>query len=510
MTSAQPSSRRRLLSLALSTALLLGPVLACAPTEEPVEEPARAVGEPIDRDLAAIQERGRLVMLTETNSTSYFVYRGALMGFEFGMLWAFARDIGVELDVKLVESPAEAYEKLNAGVGDVIASQLTPTAEMLEHVAVTVPLYESPPVLVQRKPGSAVEETGDPVREALDDESTMAEPQPLEVRARLISEPSDLEGETVWVPGDTATFDRLVEIRDELTGEIEIIEIESGYEDLMRDVATGQIALTASPRNLADLKQAVYSNLVIRPNLGPPIETVWAVRENATELHRALDAWLQTEKGGSRYNQLYQKYFVDRNALVERERSGFLTDRTSRLSEWDALIERHAREIDWDWRLLASQMYQESKFSPRARSWAGAMGLLQLMPATAREFGVSSPYDPEQNVAGAVRYLAWLENYWTEKIPDDDERLKFILGSYNAGQGHVSDAMRLARKYGDDPTSWDDVAYWLVQKSKRRIYQDPVVYYGYCRGTEPVAYVAYILERFRHYQQLVPAEVPVA
>lgn len=483
-------------------------MLACAPPEERVE--SRDVGEPIDRDLEAIQERGRLVMLTSTNSTSYFVYRGALMGFEFGMLWAFARDMGVELDVKLVESPAEAYEKLASGVGDVIAAQLTPTAELADEVAFTAPLYESPPVLVQRQAGVDESALSDPVKEALEDEAMMSEAEPIEVRARLIARPSELAGETVWVPEETATVDRLVEIRDEVTGDIEIIELESGYEELIRDVSTGEIALTASPRNLANLKQAVYANLVVRPDLGPPIETVWAVRENAIDLHRALNEWLEQEKGASRYDQLYQKYFVDRRALVERARSGFLTTETSRLSEWDPLLERHAREIGWDWRLLASQTYQESKFSPRARSWAGAMGLLQLMPATAREFGVRSPYDPEQNVAGAVRYLAWLENYWTEEIPDEDERLKFILGSYNAGQGHVGDAMRLARKYGDDPTSWDDVAYWLVQKSKRRIYQDPVVYYGYCRGTEPVVYVAYILERFRHYQQLVPAEVPEA
>ena len=153
-------------------------------------------------------------------------------------------------------------------------------------------------------------------------------------------------------------------------------------------------------------------------------------------------------------------------------------------------------------------MFQESRFEPNARSWAGAMGLLQLMPATAREVDVSDPYDPDQNVAGAVRYLEWLrETYWQERIPDEKERLKFILASYNAGSGHVMDAQRLTEKYGGDPTVWADVAYWLLQKSNEEYYNDPVVKYGYARGLEPVTYVSRILERFDHYSQFTdPAE----
>ena len=497
------------ISLSLALLLVLLPVAGCGPGEEAagdgeIAQALEAEG-PVDRDLAAIQERGRLVMLTTTNSTSYFVYRGALMGFEFGMLWAFARDLGVELDVKLVESPSEAYEKLNSGVGDVIAAQITPNGDLEGRVAFTDPLYESAPALIQRKTAPQRADFPEPVDRVLEGD---AAPEQMTVRARLITRPSELSGRTVWVPEESATVERLVEIRDRVSGDIEIVELDEGFEELVRQVADGEIRLTAGPKNIAELKQAYFTNLIVEPTLGPPIETVWAVRKNAPNLLAALDDWLETERGGARYDQLYEKYFVDREAFIERTKSGFLTNETSRLSEYDALLEEAAGEIDWDWRLLASQTYQESRFKPRARSWAGAMGLLQLMPRTARQFGVTSPYDPQQNVAGAVRFLAWLENYWAPKIPDDAERLKFVLASYNAGQGHVGDARRLATKYGDDQNSWTDVSYWLMQKSKRQFYLDPVVYYGYCRGLEPVTYVAFILERYRHYQQLVPEQVP--
>ena len=115
--------------------------------------------------------------------------------------------------------------------------------------------------------------------------------------------------------------------------------------------------------------------------------------------------------------------------------------------------------------------------------------------------------DPAQNVTGGVKYLRWLEKQWASRIADSTERLKFVLASYNAGLGHIVDAQRLADKHGDDPEKWDDVAYWLLQLAKQEYHADPVVRYGYCRGYEPVTYVALILERFDHYRQFVTPTV---
>lgn len=125
------------------------------------------------------------------------------------------------------------------------------------------------------------------------------------------------------------------------------------------------------------------------------------------------------------------------------------------------------------------------------------------MPTTARQFGVKNANDPVENVQGAVKFLQWLKNYWGERIKDENERLKFILASYNTGAGHVEDAQRLAEKYGGNPQKWDDVAYWLLQKSTTQYCTDPVVRFGFCRGLEPVNYVSAILDRFDHYKQFV-------
>jgi membrane-bound lytic murein transglycosylase F len=216
-----------------------------------------------------------------------------------------------------------------------------------------------------------------------------------------------------------------------------------------------------------------------------------------------LNRWIEEKKNGPLFDKLYKKYFIDRRSYRERVTSEYLTSTTGKLCEFDELIKKYAAELNWDWRLLASQTFQESRFKPNAHSWAGAAGLLQLMPGTAREYGVQNALDPEDNVRGAARFLKWLTTRWSTRIPDEGERIKFILASYNCGAGHVEDAQRLTEKYGGNPTRWDDVSYWLLQKSTQQYSTDPVVKFGFCRGIEPVTYVSLILERFDHYKQFV-------
>ena len=94
----------------------------------------------------------------------------------------------------------------------------------------------------------------------------------------------------------------------------------------------------------------------------------------------------------------------------------------------------------------------------------------------------------------------YLEKYWTNRIADDQERLKFVLASYNAGLAHILDARKLCRKYGKDETSWEDVEYFLLKKSEPEYYRDPLVVAGYCKCEEPVNYVREVLERYEEYK----------
>lgn len=454
-------------------------------------------GKPIERDLPQLLEDGALTALLTYDSTSYFIYRGTPMGFEYELLKAYAEEMDVDLDVKLVRDRSDFWGMLNRGEGDIAAGRIFQMKADSEHVLFTEPLYETSPVVVQSEPGEPA--FNEAVREVLDDY------EEVEVSARLVEKPSELAGRKVYAPEASSMAKVVVEVSEKLTGDIHLIEVEnvSSVEPLIRRVAEGRIELTVAPENVAELSEEYFRNVVIEPSLGPELRVVWALRSNATELKRSLDEWLGKAQGESLTRQLYEKYFEDREGFRERVEDEYLATETGQLSEYDELLKEKAEEIDWDWRLLASQAYQESKFDARARSWAGAQGLLQLMPGTAREVGVRDAYDPEQNAEGAVRYLEKLEGLWEDEISDPDERLKFVLASYNTGRGHVLDAQRLAEKHGDDPQVWDDVAFWLLQKSKRKYYTDPVVKYGYARGMEPVTYVDRILDRFEHYREFV-------
>jgi membrane-bound lytic murein transglycosylase F len=463
-----------------------------------------AIGEPIKRDLPEMRARGSLTVLAPYNSTTYFIYQGEPLGYEYELLRAFAKDVRLDLKMLVVTDPKSIYPLLNSGDGDIAAGRLVPSPQpdVDSPVSFTHALYRTEPALVQQETAPAT--AGEGTEKALQPGPADQSPE-IDIQARLITQPSQLAGRTVAIPEKSAYRRTLIELSDEISGDIHVVEIGGKIQDetLAQKVARGEVQFTVMQRNLAELKEAEFKNLRVRPVLGEKHSVSWAVRKNSPELMNELNRWIEEKKNGAFFEALYQKYFVDRRRYLERVTSEYLTSSTGKLSEFDDLLKQYAGELNWDWRLLASQAYQESRFRPAARSWAGATGLLQLMPKTAQEFGVSNSLDPADNVRGAVKFLKWLQRYWEKRVPDQNERLKFILASYNTGAGHVEDAQRLAEKYGGDPQKWEDVSYWLLQKSTQQYSSDAVVKFGFCRGLEPVNYVSNILERFDHYKQFV-------
>ena len=201
---------------------------------------------------------------------------------------------------------------------------------------------------------------------------------------------------------------------------------------------------------------------------------------------------------------IYNKYFKNQK-YVQMVESDLFALSSGKISNYDEYFKEYSQFIEWDWRLLASLAYQESRFNPRARSWAGAFGLMQLMPTTARRFGVNWNSSPEEQIRAGVEFIQWLEKRFIDNIPEPEERIKFVLASYNVGYGHVMDAIALAGKYGKDPEVWsDNVESCLLMKSNPKYYKDPIVNYGYCRGIETCKFVIEVIERYEHYTNIIP------
>jgi membrane-bound lytic murein transglycosylase F len=449
--------------------------------------PVRRSVPPVSFDFDKIKERGYLIALIDNSSTGLFLYKGRTMGYEYDLLKMFTDSVGVGLRINIVTNLEEAFELLNKGKGDIMAYNLTVTKERKEKVSFTHYHNLVRLMLIQRKP---------------DDWRQM---KLHEIEQELIRNPVDLIGKQVYVRYQSSYLDRLINLSDEIGGDIVIIEDEPNTETehIIKKVAVGEIDYTVAEEDIALLNATYYPNLDVKTAVSFPQQIAWAVRKNSPLLLDTLNNWILEMRKQPDYYTIYNKYFKSSRSSRRRKSSDFSTLGGGELSPYDDLIKKAADQLNWDWRLLAAQIFRESKFNPEVISWAGAIGLMQLLPVTAKEYGVTKLKDPEENLKAGTAHLELLTSIWEEMIDDPDERIKFILASYNVGHGHVRDARRLARKYGEDENSWEVVSDYLLKKSVQAYYNDPIVEFGYCRGTEPVEYVEYIYETFENYKMLV-------
>ena len=309
----------------------------------------------------------------------------------------------------------------------------------------------------------------------------------------------------MFVQKNSSYASRLHNLAEEIGDSIKIMEVEDSLEELIIKVAKGEIDYTISDENMAKVNQTFYPNIDIKTAVSFPQNLAWAIRkENSDLLLNAINSWLIDFKKTTSYALIYNKYFRNSKSATMVGTGLVVTD-DGQLSRWDPVIKRYSDSIQWDWRLLASIIYQESRFYADTTSWAGAYGLMQIMPTTAKHYGIDRKSSPEKNIEAGVKYLKWLDGIFTEKVEYPVERYKFVLASYNAGLGHILDARALAVKYNKDPMVWTgSVDGFILKKSNPRYYLDPVVKYGYCRGEEVFNYVEQIFARYEDYKNIIP------
>src|SRR5688572_5382099 len=211
--------------------------------------------EPIGRDLAQIRERGSLTVVAPYNSTTYFIYQGEPLGYEYELLQAFAKDLGVALKVVVVTDPKSLLPALNEGEGDIAAARLIPNEDNQAAATFTDALYHTDPVLVQQDepPSQAGKGTEKAIKPG------PADPTPeIDIQAKLVTRPAQLAGRRVDLPEQSPFRRTLVELSDEISGEIYVVEVEGKIQDeaLAQKVARGEVQFTVMHKNLADLKEA--------------------------------------------------------------------------------------------------------------------------------------------------------------------------------------------------------------------------------------------------------------
>ncbi|WP_243349122.1 transglycosylase SLT domain-containing protein [Parabacteroides sp. FAFU027] len=425
--------------------------------------------------VSEIKKRGKLRILTLYSSTSYFIYRGQEMGYEYELASGFAESLGVQTEVIVAENTNQLIRLLREGKGDVVAYNMPISKQLKDSISYCGRQFITNQVLVQ----------------------------PTGSKHKPLKDVTELIGKDVYVTGNSRYLQRLIHLNQELGGGIHIhVNNKDSVtsEDLIGMVSNGEIPYTVSDDNIARLNKTYYENIDISLKVSFPQRLSWMVDKQNNSLESALNKWFAENVHSDNYRAIIKRYFEQ-----SKNPSSLIIPKITkgRISAYDLLFRKYAKEIGWDWQLLAAVAFVESKFDPNEVSWAGAKGLMQIMPRTAASVGVygGKAFDPEVNVKGAVTVFHALNRVFS-KVKKRSDRIKFILAAYNSGVSHIVDAQALANKYGKDPLVWEGhVAHYLALKSNPEYYDDPVCKSGYARGTETCNYVTKVMHIFEFYKK---------
>lgn len=437
--------------------------------------------EVLSYDFPQIIQKDTLRVITLNTSISYFIYRDQEMGYHYDMINNFCKKHGLELQIVVAQNPNMLISMLQSGIGDMIAYSV-PVENQLKDSLIYCGLNEvSHQVLVQRNLKADT----------------------------LITDVTQLIGKEIHVVKNTKFEQRMLNLNAELGGGIEIktnSEDTIVTEDLIRMVSSGEIKYTVAEHKLAQLNQTYFKNIDIHLPVSFDQRTSWAVRKDMPILADSLDSWFQQWNSEPSHFRITKRYFEEAKGF-HSELTYSYNDIISHgvISPFDVYFKKYGKDYGIDWRLLASVSYHESTFSTDGESWAGAIGLMGLMPPTAATLGVSKAelFDPEINIKTGAKYLKSLLDVFSS-IKSSDERIKMALASYNGGIGHIADARALAEKYNADKDIWDGSVEKYVQlKRLEQYYKDPVCKSGYFRGDETVNYVKTVMERWAMYKSKV-------
>jgi membrane-bound lytic murein transglycosylase F len=409
--------------------------------------------------LHKIKKAGQITVITRNTPHCYYLYRDEPMGFEYELAKEFADYLGVELEVQIAENWESMVPLLNEGTGALIAAGMTITPSRQNQVAFSNGYMDIQQHLIAHR------------------------------NSPKIKSLAELSGKKIHVRQATAYQERLEELQRqgvELT-----IELHNDIptEELIQQVSQGDIGLTVADSNIALLSRRHYPSAIMAHPISDLRHLGWAVHREARQLKAKIDSFFKVIKENGRFDEIYNKYYGDITSFDYVDLKAFHRNIKNKLSRYSPFIKAAAKKHGFDWRLIAAQIYQESHLNPRAKSRAGARGLMQLLPRTADSLDVNDLYNPVENINGGVGYLKKLYDRFDQA--DDSNRLLIALAAYNVGQGHIQDARNLAVKKNLDPDLWESLAQTLPLLRYRKYYKDAK--YGYCRGTEPVRYIKQIM-----------------
>ena len=468
----------------IKTPVILGLLFFCWTLTSCQDEPKTSIDNDVVVDtlnmLQHVQEKGVFRAVTNCEIINYNTENPTPSGFEYELLSDFCKDYGLELEMIVNDNLDSCFMLLDSCKVDVVAVGVGSNKDMKRRFLLTNPILMQRSVLVQRLP------------KGWNKMSTANE-----VENQLLRSSVDLAGKTIHLPQGSHQVKLLEHLSDQIGDTIFIVECDSlNSVDLVKAVSSGQIDYTVVEEYVARMASIGLKGLDTKLNVSVEQPLGWAIRnnDNDSSLLFALNGWIDGFEQRN-LNRILAKYVNKGNVFTSRKPS------SGTLSQFDDIIKKTAKNIGWDWRLLASLIYQESRFRLDLESEKGAFGLMQLMPVVMERYEIDYDATPEEQLNAGGQLISYLDDCLESKVTDSVERIKFVLAAYNSGLSHVYDAQRLAQKYGKSPDVWDNnVDYFILNKSKKQYYNDTCCKAGYLRGTETYRFVEEVLDRYHQYQ----------
>lgn len=407
-----------------------------------------------------LNEPNKLTVVMRNAPTIYYEWRDEPTGFEYDLVHDFAKSMGWELEVVLVDSLKEALEKLTNGDVDMASAAISVTPRRQEQMDFSPAYYH--------------------VRQEVVCSGDVEQSESVE----------ELVGKEIVVISQSSYAERLGELQRQYPGLQWRAVADESTETLLEKVADGELACTVADSNILAVHRRYFPELRPALTISDEQSLAWAIPGGRHALLQKVRQWMKKYESSGNLKQLREKHYSHTEAFDYVDLTTFHERIESRLPKYQEWFVDAAERVEFSWELLAAQAYQESHWNPRAKSPTGVRGIMMLTLNTARQMKVSSRLDPRQSIMGGAKYLKWLYERIPEGVAEED-RIWYALAAYNVGLGHVKDAMDLAEKLDRDPNRWLDLADVLPHLSKKKYYS--TLKHGYARGWEPVKYVNNII-----------------
>ena len=252
------------------------------------------------------------------------------------------------------------------------------------------------------------------------------------------------------------------------------------YDALISVVKKGENPLDSLRNGNVDIVVSYYADSLDTTSLTQSRifhdSTVWVIRDKNLGHLKEINGWITTMSE----NEMFTKM---RQSILQG-----ITLSDTRISPYDSLVKVYAPKMGWDWRLLSSLIYHESRFNPEARSTRDAAGLMQVRTD---KISIDSLMDPVINLEFGAQYVARLQEMYSKTAADSLETIKFVLAAFNAGESRINDCITYASKNGIDPGYWDNVV---------EIIPDIPNF----KGNQTIAYVTVVLQTWSDYREMFP------